>query len=52
MGGALVGSIGLVILIVLVVIVIAAFFIVGVYNGLQRLRVATESALSGIDVQL
>lgn len=52
MGGALVGGIGLVILIVLVVIVIAAFFIVGVYNGLQRLRVATESALSGIDVQL
>ncbi|MSR44583.1 MAG: LemA family protein [Phycisphaerales bacterium] len=52
MGGALLGGIGLVVLVVVVVLFIAAIFIVGVYNRLQRLRVATESALSGIDVQL
>ncbi|MSR69881.1 MAG: LemA family protein [Phycisphaerales bacterium] len=39
-------------LIVVGVVIIAAIFIVSVYNGLQRLRVAAESALSGIDVQL
>ncbi len=37
---------------VIVVAIILAFYVLGVYNGLQRLRVATESALSGIDVQL
>ncbi len=52
MGGALLGGIGLVILVVIVVVIFAAFFVVGIYNSLQRLRVATESALSGIDVQL
>ncbi len=52
MGGAVLGGVGLILIIVLIGIVIAAFFVVGVYNNLQRLRVSTESALSGIDVQL
>lgn len=42
----------LVVLIVIVIVIIVAFYVMGVYNALQRLRVATESALSGIDVQL
>lgn len=44
--------------IVVVLIVLGAFviglalYVIGVYNNLQRMRVGTESALSGIDVQL
>ena len=57
MGGALFAGVGLVVIIVVVIIVVViaiilAFYVMGIYNGLQRLRVATESALSGIDVQL
>lgn len=52
MGATLVGGVGIVLVIIIVVAIVAAMFVVGVYNGLQRLRVATESALSGIDVQL
>ena len=52
MGGALFAGVGLVVIIVVVIAIILAFYVMGIYNGLQRLRVATESALSGIDVQL
>ncbi len=43
---------------VIILLVIGAFviglglYVLGVFNALQRLRVATEGALSGIDVQL
>jgi LemA protein len=36
----------------IIVAIIVAIWVIGVYNTLQRLRVATEAALSGIDVQL
>ena len=52
MGGAIFVGLGVVVIIVVVIAIILAFYVMGVYNGLQRLRVATESALSGIDVQL
>lgn len=34
------------------VLVIAIFFIIGIYNSLQRLRIAAKTAWSDIDVQL
>jgi len=52
MGGAIFAGLGLVVLSIVILLIIIGFYVMGVYNGLQRLRVATESALSGIDVQL
>jgi LemA protein len=44
------GSIGL--LVVLGVIVVVALWVIGIYNGLQRARIAAEGAFSNIDVEL
>ncbi|MSR28435.1 MAG: LemA family protein [Phycisphaerales bacterium] len=51
LGNALAVVVGLLIAIV-VLVASVGMWVVGIYNRLQRLRVATESALSGIDVQL
>ena len=48
MGIVVLGIVGL----LLAVIVVAVLWVIGVYNGLQRARVATEAAFSGIDVSL
>ncbi len=52
MGGAIVAGVGLVVVIVVGVLIAVGLYVMSIYNGLQRLRVSTESALSGIDVQL
>lgn len=48
MGMALVVIVGA----LLAFVVVVALWVIGVYNGLQRARVATEGAFSGIDVSL
>ncbi|NBX36066.1 MAG: LemA family protein [Planctomycetes bacterium] len=37
---------------IVVLAIVVGLYVMGVYNSLQRLRVATEAAFSGIDVQL
>jgi LemA protein len=39
-------------LIILGVLVVAAIFVIGIYNGLQRKRIAANAAWADIDVQL
>lgn len=40
------------VVVIIAVIIGLALYVVGVYNQLQRLKVSTQGALSGIDVQL
>ncbi len=50
-----IGGVGVVVAIIVVIAVVAiglAMWVIGIHNSLQRLRVATEASLSGIDVQL
>lgn len=52
MGGAIFAGVGIVVIIVVGLVIVVGLYVMSVYNSLQRLRVGTESALSGIDVQL
>ncbi len=50
--GGLIGAVGVGLIIIIGLAVIVGIWVVGIFNTLQRLRVATESALSAIDIQL
>jgi len=51
MNGLLMGSV-VAVVIMAVVIVVVALAVIGIYNGLQRARIAAEGSFSNIDVEL
>ena len=50
--GGLIGALGVGLIIIIGLVIVVGIWVVGIFNTLQRLRVATESALSAIDIQL